>query len=296
MIKDIYNHYNNNSIIERQYESNVNLSNLLTRDKKVVSFVGTTKNGTSFIVNNLAELISSMGISTAILDMTQSRNAYYIYTKNEESLRNIADKCINNLRSNIPEGIKVNKNLTVYTSVPGSRQNIEDVENILSTLLQNYSLVLIDCDFETPIEYFHNSQEIYLVQSMDVLTIQPLTAFLRDLKNKNILSNEQKLRIIINKEQRVGGLSPKVIIGGMAYYNDPSMSFMTELFDRTRIKYTTIPFEVQNYSAYLEALVNCDITLKQYTKLFNAKLKELANMVYPLIERQYGKGAFNKRY
>ena len=286
----------NNSIIERQYESNVNLSNLLTRDKKVVSFVGTTKNGTSFIVNNLAELISSMGISTAILDMTQSRNAYYIYTKNEESLRNIADKCINNLRSNIPEGIKVNKNLTVYTSVPGSRQNIEDVENILSTLLQNYSLVLIDCDFETPIEYFHNSQEIYLVQSMDVLTIQPLTAFLRDLKNKNILSNEQKLRIIINKEQRVGGLSPKVIIGGMAYYNDPSMSFMTELFDRTRIKYTTIPFEVQNYSAYLEALVNCDITLKQYTKLFNAKLKELANMVYPLIERQYGKGAFNKRY
>lgn len=286
----------NNSIMERQYESNVNLSNLLTRDKKVVSFVGTTKNGTSFIVNNLAELISSMGISTAILDMTQSRNAYYIYTKNEESLRNIADKCINNLRSNIPEGIRVNKNLTVYTSVPGSRQNIEDVENILSTLLQNYSLVLIDCDFETPIEYFHNSQEIYLVQSMDVLTIQPLTAFLRELKNKNILSNEQKLRIIINKEQRVAGLSPKVIIGGMAYYNDPSMSFMTELFDRTRIKYTTIPFEVQNYSAYLEALVNCNITLKQYTKLFNAKLKELANMVYPLIERQYGKSTFNKRY
>lgn len=277
----------NNSIMQQNYNSNFDLSALLTRDKKVVSFVGATKNGTSFVVNNLAELFSSMGISTAILDMTQSKNAYYIYTNNEERLRNIAENCINNLRSNIPEGIKVNKNLTVYASVPGEKQNIEDVENILSTLVQNYSLVLIDCDFDTPVEYFHHSQEIYLVQSMDVLTIQPLTAFLRDLKNKNVL-NEEKIKIIINKEHRVDGLSPKMIIGGMSCYNAPSMSFSTELFDRTRIKYTSLPFEVQNYSAYLSSLVNCNITLKQYTKLFNARLKELGNMVYPLIGKQYG--------
>lgn len=282
-----------NSIIEQRTVQHVDLSNLLTREKKIVSFVGTTKNGTSFIVNNLAELFSSMGISTAILDMTQSRNAYYIYTKNEEKLRSIAERCINNLRSNIPEGIPVNKNLTVYTAVPGNNQNIEDVENILTTLVQNYSLVLIDCDFDTPTDYFYNSQEIYLVQSMDVLTIQPLTAFLRDLRNKNVLY-EQKIKIIINKEQKVAGLSPKVIIGGMAFYNDPTMSFMTELFDRTTVKYTTIPFEMQNYLAYLESLVNCNITLKPYTKLFNAKLKDLANMVYPLLGQQFGKRAFSK--
>ena len=291
--KPVGNNDFNNSIIQQKTVQHVDLSNLLTREKKVVSFVGTTKNGTSFIVNNLAELFSSMGISTAILDMTKSRNAYYIYTKNEEKLRNIAERCINNLRSNIPEGIPVNKNLTVYAAVPGNNQNIEDVENILTTLVQNYSLVLIDCDFDTPIEYFYNSQEIYLVQSMDVLTIQPLTAFLRDLKNKNILY-EQKIKIIINKEQKVAGLSPKVIIGGMAFYNDPTMSFMTELFDRTTVKYTTIPFEMQNYSAYLESLVNCNITLKPYTKLFNAKLKDLANIVYPLLEQQFGKRMFSK--
>ena len=286
----------NNSILQQKYKSNFDLSGLLTKDKKVVSFVGTTKNGTSFIVNNLAELFSSIGISTAILDMTKSRNAYYIYTKNEEGLRKIAEKAINNLRSNIPEGIKVNKNLTVYTAVPDTNQNIDDAENILSTLVQNYSLILIDCDFNTPVEYFYNSQEIYLVQSMDVLTIQPLTSFLRDLKDKNII-NEQKLKIIINKEQRVSGLSPKVVIGGMAFYNDPSMSFMTELFDRTVVKYVSIPFEVQNYAAYLEALVNCNITLKPYTKLFNARLRELANMVYPLIGQQYGRKTFiNQKY
>lgn len=287
-VQERMNQEYNNSIMQQSYNSNFSLSGLLTRDKKVVSFVGATKNGTSFVVNNLAELFSSMGISTAILDMTQSKNAYYIYTNNEERLRNIAANCINNLRSNIPEGIKVNKNLTVYASIPGEKQNIEDVENILSTLVQNYSLVLIDCDFDTPVQYFHHSQEVYLVQSMDVLTIQPLTAFLRDLKNKNIL-DEQKIKIIINKEHRVDGLSPKMIIGGMSCYNDPSMSFSTELFDRTRVKYTTLPFEVQNYSVYLSSLVNCNITLKQYTKLFNARLKELGNMVYPLIGNQYGK-------
>ena len=128
---------------------------------------------------------------------------------------------------------------------------------------------------------------------MDVLTIQPLTAFLRDLRNKNVLY-EQKIKVIINKEQKVAGLSPKVIIGGMAFYNDPTMSFMTELFDRTTVKYTTIPFEMQNYLAYLESLVNCNITLKPYTKLFNAKLKDLANMVYPLLGQQFGKRSFSK--
>ena len=50
---------------------------------------------------------------------------------------------------------------------------------ILETLVTDHTLVLIDCDFETPMEYIEKSQEIYLIQSMDVLTIQPLTAFFK---------------------------------------------------------------------------------------------------------------------
>ena len=121
---------------------------------------------------------------------------------------------------------------------------------------------------------------------MDVLTIQPLTAFLRDLKAKDIL-NEQKLRIILNKYTKVRGITQKVIIGGMAFYNDPSMSFMTELFDRNLIKYVTIPFDEEVYSKYLEGLANCNITLNGYSKTFMQDLKSLGNMVYPLIA---GKG------
>ncbi len=270
---------------QKSTRQNIDIQGLLSKDKKIVSFVGTTKNGTSFLVNNLGELFSSMGIKTAILDVTKNKNSYFIYTKNEEELRRVAVNSISKLATGETSGIKVNNNLTVYTSLPTGENN-ENHEEILATLVKNYSLVLIDCDFDTDITYFENSQEIYLIQSMDILTIQSLTAFLRDLKSRNILLQD-KIRIVINKQTKIRGLNPKVIIGGMAYYNDPSMSFMTELFNKDSVRYCSIPFDEQVYSKYLEGLVNCNVSLNGYPKNFMVALKELGNMVYPLLNNKY---------
>ena len=267
--------------INQTYQD-VDISNLLTSDKKVACFIGTSKNGTSFIVNNLAEITAKMGIDTAILDTTKNRNSYYIYTKNEEDLRKTAMNSINNLLQGVASGIQVNKNLTVYTSLPEETEGIENAGTILQTLLNKHSLVLIDCDFETPLEYFEKAQEIYLVQSFDILTIQPLTAFLRELKSKNIL-NENKLRVILNKAVKIRGINDKTIIGGMAYYNDPAMSFMTELFDKNTIRYITVPFSEEVYTIYLENVINCEVSTKGYPKNIIQILNELANMVYPLV-------------
>lgn len=280
------NSYDSNSINERietqeNYEE-IDLSNLLTPDKKIVTFVGTSKNGTSFIVNNVAELLSSMGINVAILDTTQNRNSYYIYTKNEEALREIATHSIERLSQGVANGISVNQNLTVYTSLPDEDDKIDHVDKILETLLQKHSLILIDTDFNTPLRYFKQSQEIYLVQSMDILTIQPLTAFLKELKAKNILE-DSKLRIVLNKVVKIRGIKDSTIIGGMAFYNDPSMSFMTELFDRDRIKYVSMPFEDETYIRYLEGIIECEISLKGYSKMFLQTLRELGNMIYPVV-------------
>jgi len=269
-------------VSNEQSQSGPELDGLLTRDKKVVAFVGTSKNGTSFILNNLAQLLSSQGIDVAILDTTQNRNSYYIYTQNDENLRKTAFGSIKNLSLGNAKGIEVNKNLTVYTSLPSENEDINKVETILETLIRNHTLVLIDCDFQTNLDYFAKAQEIYLVQSMDVLTIQPLTAFLRELKAKKIL-DETKLRIIINKYIKLRNVSEKAIIGGMAYYNDPAMSFMTELFNRNTAKYFTIPFEQEVYAKYLQGLIDCDISLKGYSKGFMQTLQQLANNVYPLI-------------
>ena len=268
---------------------------LLTGDKKVVAFVGTSKNGTSFVVNNVAQILSGMGINTAILDATQNKNAYYIYTKNDEDLRRTAVNSLENLMAGRAEGIKVNNNLSVYTNIPSQNEEIKNSHSIMETLVKNHSLILIDCDFNTPIEYFAKAQELYLVQSMDVLTIQPLTEFLRELKIKNALE-ESKIRIVLNKILRVRGVTGKNIVGGMSNYNDPEMSFMTELFDRNTVKVAAqIPFDEDVYAKYLESLIECEIKLNGYPKEFKARLTSLAETIYPLLPNNNNNGKKNKK-
>ena len=281
--ENYYQNYNMNQIQSTyQQHEDIDISSLLTASKKVACFIGTSKNGTSFVVNNLAEITSSMGIDTAILDTTKNRNSYYIYTKNEEELRNTAMNSVNNLLNGNALGINAGKNLTVYTSLPTETEGIENAGAILQTLLKKHSLVLIDCDFDTPMEYFQKTQEIYLVQTFDVLTIQPLTAFLRELKSKNIL-DQNKLRVILNKAVKIRGINDKTIIGGMAYYNDPAMSFMTELFDKTTVRYITIPFDEDVYAKYLEGVINCEISIKGYPKNIVQIFQELSNIIYPVV-------------
>ena len=275
---------NENDYINKKEENkiypDVDLTNLLTSDKKIAIFVGTSKNGTSFIVNSLAEFTSSLGINTAILDTTQNRNAYYIYTNNEDNLRNIAQKNIEYLTQGIAEGIRVNNNLTVYPSIPNEETEIENAGVILETLVKNHSLILIDSDFNTPSEYFRKAQEIYLVQSYDILTIQALTEFLKGLKYKNIL-DERKIRVILNKTVKIRSVNENLMIGGMANYNDPTMSTMIDLFDKDKVNYINIPFDEEVYARYLEGIINCNISIKKYSKSFLQVLKELSNMVYP---------------
>lgn len=273
-------------LVQTEYKpSSAEFNSLITKDKKVVAFVGTTKNGTSFVVNNVAEMLAGTGISTAILDMSTNKNAYYVYTNNEEQLMKTAKDSIYKLRNGVAEGVKVNRNLSIFTSLPEEQNDYSDAETILSTLLKNFSVVLVDCDFDTPMEYFDRAQEIYLVQSMDVLTMQPLTAFLRNLQSKNILRQE-KLKIVINKSVKIKTVSVKRLIEGISTYNDPSMTYMKNLFDPEKIAYCEIPFEMPNYIKYLDSMINCSISINGYTKQLMMALKQLAGMVYPLINRQ----------
>ena len=288
-----YSNQNSNQLKEvyPEYDDS-RLGMLLTGDKKIVSFVGTSKNGTSFLVNNVAAYLSNKGINTAILDLTQNKNSYYIYTANEDVLRNKAFRCMESLRmGSIEDGIRISKNLSVYTTLPGENQSIDDYGNILETLARNHTVVLLDCDFETNINYFKESQEIYLVQTYDILTIQPLTAFLNELKYKNIL-DPNKLRIVINKKLPLRKLTDKMIVGGISCYNDPASTYINTLFNKDTIRFTTIPFEDATYARYLERLVDCEISLNGYSKMFLEALKKLADMVYPLIAG--GKSKYNE--
>ena len=105
------------------------------------------------------------------------------------------------------------------------------------------------------------------------------------MKAKGVLESE-KVRVVINKELKVKSLTTKAIIGGMSFYNDPSMSFMTELFNKDMVKACSIPFEDSVYSKYLDSMATCKLSLSGYSKQFTNQLKNLGNMVYPLV----GKG------
>ena len=256
-------------------------NNVLAGNGKIALFVGTTKNGTSFVVNNLAQLLSQTGVRTAVLDLTKNKNSYYMFTDNDPNLMKKATESIKNLSNGVVDGLNVNKNLTVFTSLPDGMEE-ENVDVMLRTLSNNFDIALLDCDFETNVEYFTKVNEIYLIQSMDTFTIQPLTQFLSDLKLKNML-DESKLRIVINKHVRLKKLDERMIIGGMSKYNEPSMTLQRDLFNAQTIKYVCIPFEMETYARYLESIAMCSLSLNGYSQNFLNGLEELKNMVYPLI-------------
>ena len=250
-------------------------------NQKVVAFVGAHNSGNSFIVNNLAQLLSEQGVKTAVVDLTRNKNSYYIYTENEENLRNVAYSSFEKLKSGIADGIKVNKYLTVYTALPNSDADIDDKVNAMTTLLNNYSLVLLDCDFDTGLEFFNIAQDIFFVQSFDILTIQALTSFIKKLK-MNKVEYENKMKIIINKYVNLSAINERAVVAAMSVYNSPDTTYQLDLFDRNSVEYFLVPFEEKNYCKYLEEVVKCKLTIRGYSKNLLNSLNKLAKIVYPI--------------
>ena len=91
-----------------------------------------------------------MAVAENYPDLKANQN----FSELQEELRNTAMNCVNNLLNGNALGINAGKNLTVYTSLPTETEGIENAGAILQTLLKKHSLVLIDCDFDTPMEYF----------------------------------------------------------------------------------------------------------------------------------------------
>lgn len=280
-----YTNYNNQTT-NMNMVNNPQVQNVTTQinNKNVFSFVGTSKNGTSFLVNSLGILFSSIGINTAIVDLTKNKNDYYMCTNNEERLREIATLSIIKLEKGIAEGVQINKNLSVYTGLPTNDTNKLNSKMVIDTLKKNHTLILLDCDFETNLEYYTYSNQIFTVQSLDVLTMQPLTIHLKKLKELGIIS-DSKISIILNKEVPVKGLTKKLMIGGLSMYNSPNMEERVELFNKDNVKVYSVPFDIQAYQKYLENIVHCKFEIAGYPKKIITELKLIAENIYPEIAK-----------
>ena len=268
--------YNQNEEYVEQPQSMLNRGS-----GKLCVFTGTSKNGVSFIVNNLAQMLIQSNVKVAILDETQNRNSFYIYTNNDEPLINKAVSSIRNLENGLAKGLDVSRYLTVYTNIPdgGLENKTEDIEAIVSTLTHNYDIILVDSDFETNEKFFAYASEIYVVQSMDALTIQPITKFLSELKDKGLLQ-EEKLRIIINKYMNMKRLPAEIVIEGLTRYNEPTMTLQKELFNSKNVPAILIPFDMQAYTRYMDVIATCQMTLNGYPTVFLNSLDKLASIIY----------------
>ena len=272
----------NNGMINTNQNMNQPMNNVAKKGK-IALFVGTTKNGTSFIVNNLAQMLSENNIKTAIVDLTRNKNAYYMFTNNDPTKMKIAGESLKNLSKGVISGIEYNKNLTIFTELPGETELEPIDENaVIANVESNFDVVLLDCDFTTKQKYFALANEIYLVQTMDAFTIQPLTKFLSDLKANNLL-DETKLRVVINKYVKLKMLDYKMIIGGMSKYNEPSMTLQRDLFNANAIKYVLVPFEENAYEKYLEEIAMCQLSLEGFSKELVEAFTKLKEIVYPLV-------------
>ena len=279
-----YNYAEQTPTMNRNMDVQVqNVANQVN-SKNVFSFVGTSKNGTSFLVNSLAILFSSIGINTAIVDLTKNKNDYYMCTNNEDRLREIATLSIIKLEKGIAEGVQINKNLSVYTGLPTNDTNKLNSKAVIDTLKKNHTLILLDCDFETNLEYYTYSNQIFTVQSLDVLTMQPLTIHLKKLKELGIIS-DSKISIILNKEVPVKGLTKKLMIGGLSMYNSPNMEERVQLFNKDNVKVYSVPFDIQAYQKYLENIVHCKFEITGYPKKFITELQLIAENIYPEITK-----------
>jgi hypothetical protein len=242
------------------------------------------------MANAVAYATAKKGIQTALVDLTRDRGIYYIHTQNNEKLRKIASTCMQNLYNGVDSPIQSSKNLNVYTAMPGAigedRRTYKH-KAIIDTLKQKNNLVILDCDFTTPFDYFEIASEIYIIQDMDVLKMQDATMFLRELKNRK--TDMKKISVIINKYVKTS-LTPKTIIEeGLSYYNDPAMSFVDTLLP-AKVLYSVVPYDLENYKKYIEILYSANgLDYSGFTQEFLNAIEDVAQHVYPVDNKEVPK-------
>ena len=259
--------------------------------RKVVCLIGAPKSGTTFCINALAHMMYKNDVRTAIVDMTKKRDSYILYTYDNEGKRAIAAESLKYASGGMNEPLVYGK-LSIYTSMPGEDRKQYNATRLIETVSQHNNVVFVDCDFSTPADYYRLAQEIYVVQDMDILNINQITMFLRELKTRGIPMS--KVKIIINKHVRCA-LTSTDIVDGIATYTSPDLRMYDELFPASEMQFFILPFDQENYAKYVEMMYKYTNTLSTFTKDFRDHLEIIANSIYPIGNSKTSKGETYKK-
>jgi len=246
--------------------------------KKVVCLIGAPKTGTTFCINAIATTLYKKNVAVGIIDLTKKRDSYTLYTYDNEGKRAIAAESMKYASNGLNQPLLYGK-LSVYTGVPGEDRKQYQASTLLETVTQHNSVVLVDCDFSTPAEYYRLANEIYVIQDMDVLNINQITMFLREIKSRGIPMS--KVKVIINKHVKCA-LTAKDILDGIATYTSPDLKMFDELFPASDMQYFILPFDQDNYTKYIEMMFKYSNMFNSFTKDFRQALDQIVHTIYPI--------------
>jgi hypothetical protein len=246
--------------------------------KKIVCFVGAPKVGTTFCINAVGTYLARSKVKTAIVDVTRKRDSYTIYTYDNTGKRNIAAESLRYASNGFDEPLVYDK-LSIYTAMPGEDRKGYNVSLIVDTIMEHNNVILMDTDFTTPVDFFRLCQEIYVVQDMNILNINQISIFLRQLKNKGIPLH--KVRVVINKHVKCT-LTAKEILDGIATYTSYDLKMYDELLNSSTIPYYILPFDMENYRKYIEMVHKYSNKFATFTDDFKQNLLKLINSIYPI--------------
>ena len=170
--------------------------------------------------------------------------------------------------------------LKVYTTIPGSltdpRRGYKH-KAIIENVRANCTLTIVDADFTTPIDYFDQANEVYLVQDLDLLKMPDATLFLRELKNRGL--DMKKIKVIINKIVKTS-LTQKQVIQTLSSYSDPSMSFYDTVLP-SRVMSYIVPYNLNNYAKYIDSVCSGVLNYKGYSADFMQAIDEIGSAIFP---------------
>lgn len=190
--------------------------------KKVIGVIGGNCVGTTTIIEEVAKKFSEKK-KVAILDMSKNKNLYDKYIHSSETNSN---QSITNLINNgIIEGFKINKNLDLYSSCESKDFNneITELNNIIAKLKTEYSIVLIDLDFE--ITDLKMIDDVYCVISQDLTKLKDINRYLCTFEQEGF----SKFSLIVNKfiseDNAFSIYDVKECLGIIINYSDPNESY-----------------------------------------------------------------------
>lgn len=271
--------------------------------KKAVCFIGAHKTGTTFMINAVANVLAGKGIKVAILDLTNNKDSYLIYTNRDLDQKDIAANSLNNLAIGQNRPFRLG-NLSIYTGTPRINNKKIDVYKAIEIAKRENSVILIDCDFTTKKEVpdvFRYAQSIYVVQDMDALNILPITMFLKELKNADV--DPGKISVIVNKYMK-SSIKIDDIVGPLAYYTSPDFSVMEEGLLSKNVKKFIVPFDEQNYLRYIENINSGKMNFSGFSEEFKHAISIVIQDIFPIGTRPasrvveetgFIKGIFKKR-